>query len=75
MAAVAELRYHTNVIAQGLKKGTSRTVALIVPDISNPFLPGGVQQAAQPFEWKFTRDDLARLMKKLVAQEVRRPAA
>ncbi len=49
MAAVAELRYHTNVIAQGLKKGTSRTVALIVPDISNPFFPAiarGIEDVA-----------------------------
>ncbi len=35
----------------------------------------GYEQVAQPFEWKFTRDDLARLMKKLAAKEVRRPAA
>jgi len=33
------------------------------------------EHAAQPFEWRFTRDDLARLMKKLAAQEVRRSAA
>ncbi len=35
----------------------------------------GYEQAAQPFEWKFTRDDLARLMKKLADQDVRMPAA
>lgn len=35
----------------------------------------GYEQAAQPFEWRFTRDDLTRLIKKLAAQEVRRPAA
>lgn len=33
------------------------------------------EQAAQPFEWKFTRDDLARLMRKLAAQESGCPAA
>jgi hypothetical protein len=35
----------------------------------------GYEQAAQPFEWKFTRDDLARLMRKLAAQERSPPAA
>lgn len=35
----------------------------------------GYEQAAQPFEWKFTRDDLARLMQKLAAQEPGQPAA
>jgi hypothetical protein len=35
----------------------------------------GYEQAAHPFEWKFTRADLAQLMRKLAAQESRRPAA
>jgi len=35
----------------------------------------GYEQAAQPFEWKFTRNDLARLMKKLADQEARMTAA
>ncbi len=35
----------------------------------------GYEQAAQPFEWKFTRGDLARLMKTLAEQDARRPAA
>ncbi len=35
----------------------------------------GYEQMAQPFEWKFTRDDLARLMKNLAVQEARRSAA
>jgi len=34
----------------------------------------GYEQVAQPFEWRFTRDDLARLMKKLAAQEALRSA-
>ncbi len=49
LAAVADLRYHASVIAQGLKKGISRTVALIVPDISNPFFPAiarGIEDVA-----------------------------
>ena len=33
------------------------------------------EQAAQPFEWKFTRNDLVRLMKKLAVQEAGRLAA
>jgi hypothetical protein len=32
------------------------------------------EQAAQPFEWKFTRADLARLMKKLAGQAQRSAA-
>lgn len=50
MTAVAELGYHANVIAQGLKKRTTRTVALIVPDISNPFFPAiarGIEDIAR----------------------------
>jgi hypothetical protein len=35
----------------------------------------GYEQVAQPFEWKFTRDDLARLMKKLAPQEAQQSAA
>jgi hypothetical protein len=35
----------------------------------------GYEQVAQPFEWRFTRDDLARLMKKLAAKESLRSAA
>lgn len=34
----------------------------------------GYEQAAQPFEWKFTRNDLARLMRKLTTQEADRVA-
>jgi len=49
--AVRTLGYHANIIAQGLKKRSSRTVALIVPDISNPFFPAiarGIEDAARP---------------------------
>ena len=35
----------------------------------------GYERAAQPFEWKFTRNDLRRLMKKLATQETLRSAA
>jgi DDE superfamily endonuclease len=33
------------------------------------------EQAAQPFEWQFTRDDLERLMRRLATQEPCHPAA
>lgn len=50
LAAVKALGYHPNVIAQSLKQRASRTVALIVPDISNPFFPAiarGIEDAAR----------------------------
>ncbi|WP_235921075.1 LacI family DNA-binding transcriptional regulator [Foetidibacter luteolus] len=36
-AAAAELNYQPNLIAKSLKMGTTRTIGLIVADISNPF--------------------------------------
>ena len=33
------------------------------------------EQVAQPFEWKFTRDDLNQLLSKLAAREIRQPEA
>src|SRR2546425_11505192 len=50
LAVVEELAYHPNVIAQSLKRHASRTVALIVPDISNPFFPAiarGIEDTAR----------------------------
>src|ERR687896_2176060 len=35
--AARELGYRPNVAAQALRLGTSRAVALLVPDITNPF--------------------------------------
>lgn len=49
-AAVRQLGYQANVIAQSLKQRASRTIALIVPDISNPFYPAiarGIEDAAR----------------------------
>ena len=37
--AIEELNYHPDPIAQGLSKGKSQTIALIVSDIVNPFFP------------------------------------
>ncbi|WP_433380990.1 LacI family DNA-binding transcriptional regulator [Actinoplanes sp. CA-142083] len=47
-AAVQRLGYRANVLAQGLRTQRTQTVALIVPDITNPFYPvvaRGVQDA------------------------------
>jgi DNA-binding LacI/PurR family transcriptional regulator len=48
--AARELGYRPNLAAQALRLGTSRAVALIVPDITNPFFSRvlrGAQRAAQ----------------------------
>jgi DNA-binding LacI/PurR family transcriptional regulator len=45
-----ELGYRPNVAAQALRLGTSRAVALLVPDVTNPFFSRvlrGAQRAAQ----------------------------
>jgi len=64
---VRALGYHANIIAQGLKKRFSRTVALIVPDISNPFFPAiarGIEDVARHHGYAVllcnTYEDLAR---------------
>jgi DNA-binding LacI/PurR family transcriptional regulator len=49
-ACARELGYRPNVAAQALRLGTSRAVALLVPDITNPFFSRvlrGAQRAAQ----------------------------
>ena len=38
--AAAELNYQPNLIAKGLKMGKTKTIGLIVADISNPFFSG-----------------------------------
>jgi DNA-binding LacI/PurR family transcriptional regulator len=48
--AARELGYRPNVAAQALRLGTSRAVALLVPDVTNPFFSRvlrGAQRAAQ----------------------------
>ncbi len=45
-AAAEELGYRPNAAARALKIGVSRTVALVVPDITNPFF-GGLLRGAQ----------------------------
>jgi DNA-binding LacI/PurR family transcriptional regulator len=49
-AVATELGYRPNAAARALKTGAARTVALVVPDITNPFFPRllrGAQQAAR----------------------------
>jgi len=50
LRSVSRLGYHPNAVAQGLRRGTTRSVALIVPDIGNPFFPAvarGVEDVAR----------------------------
>ena len=49
-AAAKELGYRPNVAARALRTGVARTVALVVPDVTNPFFGRvlrGAQRAAQ----------------------------
>ena len=49
-AAAEELGYRPNAAARALKTGAARTVALVVPDVTNPFFGGllrGAQNAAR----------------------------
>ena len=43
LSAVSRLGYRPNFLARGLKDGFSRTLALMLPDITNPFFPKLVQ--------------------------------
>src|SRR5665811_1945085 len=45
LAAAQELKYRPNTLARGLRLSQSRTVGMIVPDITNPFFPGVVRGA------------------------------
>ncbi|MFE5797907.1 LacI family DNA-binding transcriptional regulator [Streptomyces sp. NPDC056503] len=50
-AAIAELGFRLNTVAQSLRTGRSSTVALIIPDIANPFyaqLARGLQDSLRP---------------------------
>lgn len=42
--AIAELDYRPNLIARGLAQGKTRTLALVVPTISNPFFAEVVEE-------------------------------
>ncbi|MDR2655372.1 MAG: LacI family transcriptional regulator [Oscillospiraceae bacterium] len=50
MKAVEELNYQPNVLAQGLKRGRSNLISLIIPNIMNPIFPAvarGVEDRAR----------------------------
>ena len=46
LEAIAELGYEPNLLAASLRRGTSRTVGFIVPDLRNPLF-GSIVTAAQ----------------------------
>lgn len=53
-AAIAELGFRLNTVAQSLRTGRSRTVALVIPDIANPFyaqLARGLQDTLRPGQY------------------------
>ncbi len=43
--AMRELSYHPNAVARSLKTNQSKTVAMVIPDITNPFFPAVVRGA------------------------------
>jgi len=45
LRAIRELKYHPNAVAQSLRTSQTRTVGMIVPDITNPFFPAVVRGA------------------------------
>ncbi len=42
LATIRDLGFHPNPLARGLATKHTRTIGLIVPDISNPFFAGGI---------------------------------
>jgi len=67
LEAIEELGYQPNDVARGLKKRTSHTIGLIVPDISNPFYPAiarGIEDVANAHGYAVvlcnTYEDLAK---------------
>jgi LacI family transcriptional regulator len=49
-AAIAELGYSPNAVAQSLKSGKIGTIGVVVPDITNPFFAAvakGLEQVCQ----------------------------
>lgn len=55
--AVEELNYHPDQLGRGLKKGNSKTIGLLVSDITNPFFPKvarGVEDCARENNYNLT---------------------
>jgi LacI family transcriptional regulator len=44
-AAIAALDYHPDFVARSLKTGSTKTVGIVIPDITNPFFPQIVRGA------------------------------
>ncbi|MEX2502762.1 MAG: LacI family DNA-binding transcriptional regulator [Trueperaceae bacterium] len=44
-SAIAQLGYRPNIVARGLKARRSRTIGLLVPDVTNPYFPEIVRGA------------------------------
>jgi DNA-binding LacI/PurR family transcriptional regulator len=62
-SAASELGYRPNVAARALRTGVARTVALVVPDITNPFFGRvlrGAQRAAQHAGYTVVLVDIGR---------------
>src|SRR5947209_9115143 len=45
LAAMAELDFHPNQAARSLKTRSTRTLGMVIPDITNPFFPQLVKGA------------------------------
>lgn len=52
-SAIKELSYSPNRVAQGLSKGRTGTIGIIIPDITNPFFPELVKGAS---DYLFIKD-------------------
>lgn len=53
-----ELNYKPNILARGLVKNESKTIGLIIPDITNPFYP----EIAQGIEETINKDDYSLIL-------------
>ena len=56
--SIRELNYHPNIIAKSLRTKTSKTVAIIIPDILNPFF----HQVIKGVQGFFTKHDISLLL-------------
>lgn len=45
LKSIHDLNYHPNAMARGLRTNRSKTVGMVIPDITNPFFPAVVRAA------------------------------
>ncbi|HEV2178244.1 MAG TPA: LacI family DNA-binding transcriptional regulator [Terriglobia bacterium] len=45
LRSIRDLNYHPNAMARGLRTSRSKTVGMVIPDITNPFFPAVVRAA------------------------------